>query len=102
MPYKYEYVPAEILVKRNNVTVFFTYKNHEYENSPSTYWYSIVEDEEDFEFDVRELPTFINKGYTEKMDDRSVHADVISEAITNGELDYLITKAIAEGYISLE
>ena len=57
MPYKQEWVPADMFTRHNGVGIYHTYKNDEIENGANTYWfvtdpYATIDDA----FDVRDLP----------------------------------------------
>lgn len=82
MPYKTEWVKADLFVKHKGVSIYCTYDNQDYEDC-LFYHYSTnsMEDDpenDDFDFDVRDLNTY--------QGDDSKHADYIRAAIAKGEL----------------
>lgn len=61
MPTKTEWVEPELFVAHKDVRVFHTYKDDDFDNGPSDYWFTLSNesDEPKHHFDVRELPTHI-------------------------------------------
>lgn len=86
MPYEEIYVHPEILLEVEHITIYYAYDNCNVDDV-LTFWYTAEHDEaikeETDNFDVRELP---NWGWKNKSD-RSLHADVIKEALYHGYLD---------------
>jgi hypothetical protein len=80
MPYAQQYIPAEILLKNERATVYYSYKHQEWD-SPLSNWYTFVEDDEDYEFDVRDLP-----GYNGERS-REEHFKIVQAAIETGHFD---------------
>ncbi len=70
MPTRTEYVPAEVYLKHNDVTVYHVYKDNDVENGIREYWFDTAEDSDDDNgFDVRDIATQLNvkseKEYTQ-------------------------------------
>ena len=56
MPYQEIQVEAEVAFIHNNITVYHTYKDDNFVNGPSKYFFSFDPlDQEETSFDVREL-----------------------------------------------
>lgn len=59
MPFTSEWIPPEIFLTHKDVIVYHAYKDNEFSNGRSNYWFTMSQkDEVDNEFDVRELPTW--------------------------------------------
>jgi hypothetical protein len=56
MPYRSEWVPAELALEHKGVRVYHTYRNDEMEAGAKIYWFVLdAEDSFDDAFDVRDL-----------------------------------------------
>lgn len=83
MPYKW--TEPELMVDHNDVQVYRTYKDSQW-NDPMTYWYNTSQvEEEEFEFDIRELP-----GYSADtpldVSQLQHHANILMIAIEQGHI----------------
>jgi hypothetical protein len=78
MPLKW--VNPQLFLTCNHIKVYLTYRNNDF-STPQTYWYNTsVQEDDDFEFDVRDLP-----GYDPKKDDTPEgHKKTIRNAIKAG------------------
>lgn len=61
MPYKSVYIKPKVVVKYNEVVVYCTYNDDDWDQGPSSYWFTLEEDdysEDATAFDVRDLPNY--------------------------------------------
>lgn len=86
MPYTSAFVPAEVFMEHNGVTIYHVYKNDDMNQGARWYLYATTdhgwdaENDQDGEFDVHDLPTWPEGG----SDDLDVIRQVIAEAIDVG------------------
>jgi hypothetical protein len=55
MPTQTQWIPPEIFLTHNGVTIYHTYKDDDVDQGPQTYWYTTRNDADEGKFDVREL-----------------------------------------------
>lgn len=64
MPRSSEWIPNEVYLRFDGVTVHFVYRDDDLEQGARSYWYSLspegsdIGDEDEGTFDVRDLPTW--------------------------------------------
>jgi hypothetical protein len=99
MPWKSEWVPAEVFLELNGVKVYHTYKDDELSNGPWHDWFSLYDSGQDEgeehkwgKFDIRELSTY--------GPDKS-REDVLKEAIEFGILKLPSTSEALKAISSL-
>lgn len=92
MPYKSEWVPADMFLKYKGIAVYHVYKHNEVDQPVREYHFSLSDDSDDDDdkhgFDVRELSTW-TKCHPEMRMENHIKL-VICQAIDKGELDHLI------------
>lgn len=98
MPYVHEHVAAEVLLDYKGIQVYYTYKNDNADDA-LLYSYTLLEDNEREEFDIRELPNWggnaPGKPSPKDWRTRETHAAVIREAIDH---EYLTERIERAGY----
>lgn len=82
MPYTHEWVPPELFMEYHGVKVFRTYADNEIVNGINVYWYTLHENEEGTDFDVRDLSTW----KPIPVDTMHKIKQAIRDAIDSGEL----------------
>lgn len=91
MPYRTEYVDADEYLTHRDVTVYYTYRDDDYEQSTNAYIFSLCPEdgpEGDAAFDVRHLRTWTEPGVHQRFGqawDAHIRA-AIKKAIDSGEL----------------
>jgi len=78
MPYIQQYVDAELFLEHNGVSVYYTYKDDDFDQPSRDFWYVLDPSHgEDDAFDVRNLSTYPSSVSIQ---------DAITSAIDKGEL----------------
>lgn len=96
MPYRYDWYNPEVFLSYKGITIYHCYKDDDYDDV-LLYWYTTYggcdsELTEKFQFDVRELPTWVDNA--DSLTDSII--DSIKRAIDQGLIAY------PEGYGNTE
>jgi hypothetical protein len=94
MPYVTKWVEPDVFLEHDKGNIYYTYGENEYD-SPLSYHFSVWDyDQEEHDFDVRELKTWRSTG---EMFESEEHIEqCLTAAIDNGELDAMYAEYAAE------